>query len=221
MTTRVFLLRHAETDANVEGRSQGWRDVLLNDRGRAQAVLLADRFAGERLAAVVASDATRALDTARPIAERHALSVTVDERLREMHQGDLDGLTDEEMWRDHADFLRRWRDNAVDVRMPGGETLREVQARMRAAFEALAQGYPDASVLVVSHNLASRALLCHALAAPLDVFRRVHVDVASYAEVEVRLDDWWTVNRLNERCHLPSEQRSPSLDVDPAALLPT
>jgi phosphoserine phosphatase len=206
LTTRLFLTRHAETDANANGETQGWRDVPLNERGRVQAATMAAAFASHSLVAVYASDSMRAVDTARAIAALHGLEVRVDPRLREMDQGTLDGLTGERLRHEHADFLRQWReDDPTDLRMPEGETMREVQERMLAAVRAIAAAHPQQTVLVVSHNLASKALLCHALGIPLTQFRRIHVDVASFAEVEVREGEPWTVSRLNERCHLPSE----------------
>jgi probable phosphoglycerate mutase len=206
VTTRLYLVRHAETDSNAEGRSQGRRDVPLNERGRAQTAVLAEAFRDRPLVAVYASDAGRAQETARAIAAPHGLEVQVDVRLREMDQGVLDGLTGAEMREQYGAFLQRWREeDPSDLRMPEGETLREVRDRMVAAIEDMAAAHPEAVVLAVSHNLASKALLSHALGIPLASARRIHVDLASYAEIEVRADEPWTVNRLNERCHLPGD----------------
>lgn len=203
MTLRLLLVRHGETDANAAGRSQGHRDVPLNERGRVQARALATWLLAEPLVAVYSSDSSRSLDTARAIADPHGLEVAVDPRLRELDQGELDSLTAQEMREQHPDFLRVWRgDDPADLRIPGGETLRELQQRMVEAVEEIARSHPDASVVTVSHNLATRALLCHALHIPLASFRRIRHEVASLAEVEVRLDDWWTVVRMNEQCHL-------------------
>ena len=123
MATRLYLARHAETDANANGETQGWRDVHLNERGRAQAAIMATALASHGLVAVYASDSMRAVDTARAIAAPHGLQVHVDPRLREMDQGTLDGLTGERLRQEHADFLRQWReDDPTHLRMPEGET---------------------------------------------------------------------------------------------------
>jgi phosphoserine phosphatase len=207
MTTRLLLVRHAETASNAQGRSQGHRDVPLNERGHEQARVLAEALRDEPVAAVYASDSSRAVETARPIAAVHGLEVVEDRQLREMDQGVLDGLTSAEMREGHAAFIERWRDgDPADLRMPGGETLREVQERMREAVEEIARRHAGETVVVVSHNLATRALLCHALAVPLAAFRRIRHEVASLAEVEVRLDAPWTVTRVNDQCHLPDSE---------------
>lgn len=205
--TRLYLVRHGETDSNVEGRTQGARDVPLNDLGRRQADAVAAKLSTARLVAVYASTASRALDTAAPIAAAHGLEVRADARFAELDQGELDGLTGEELRHEHAEFLHRWRDgDPTDLRMPGGETLGEVQQRMVAgAEEALAGVGGDAAVAIVSHNLALRALLCHILDIPLASFRRFHHDLAAIAEVEVPADADWFVLGLNEHCEVPRE----------------
>ncbi len=228
MTVRLLLIRHAETDANANGRAQGHRDVPLNERGRVQAAEIAGVLASEPIVAVYSSDLQRASATAEAIAEAHAVEVQLDARLREVDQGELDGLTGEQMRERHPDFLRQWRgDLAGDLRIPGGETLGEAQHRMVAAIEEIAREHEEdlaaqpaagavstpfarqlggvevrPTIVVVSHNLALRVLLCHALRVPVGSFRCFRHDVACLAEVEVRRDEPWTVVRLNERCHL-------------------
>jgi probable phosphoglycerate mutase len=203
VTTTLHLVRHAETASNAEGRTQGQRDEPLTERGRAQASALARMLQDANAVAVYSSDSLRALHTAEAIAGTLGLGVTADPRLREMHQGILDGLTAAELRAGHADFLERWRaDDPTDLRMPEGETLGEVRARMVQAVQAIAEAHAGTAVVVVSHNLALKALLCHALGLPLAAHRRMRVDVASITEVEVRQGAPWTVNRLNEQCHL-------------------
>ena len=154
--------------------------------------------------ALYSSPAGRARDTAAPLASALALDVQVDERLAELDQGALDGLSREELRRDHADFLRRWREeDPADVRMPDGESMADAQTRMVAALADVAAAHPDATVVVVSHNLATRALLCHALGVPLTAFPRFRHDLATLAVVDVTAEGGFTVVTLNERCHLP------------------
>lgn len=203
MTLRLFLVRHAQTDGNAEGRSQGLRDVPLNAFGARQAAALGERFRDRPLAAVYASPLLRGVATAQAIADPHGLAVRSDTRLAELDHGLLDGLTGEEMRRDYADFLAQWRDgDPADLVMPGGESMREAQRRMVAATEAIAASWPEGEVVAVSHNLATRAFLCAALGVPISTFRRFRQDLAAFTELERLPDGGWMVVRLNERCHL-------------------
>ena len=117
--------------------------------------------------------------------------------------GALDGLTGEEMRRDHPDFLARWRaDDPADLVMPGGESMREAQRRLVEATEAIAAAHPEGELVAVSHNLATRAFLCAALGVPIATFRRFRQDLGAYALLERLEDGGWLVQRLNEGCHL-------------------
>src|SRR3954454_15737983 len=87
----LHLVRHAQTAWNVEGRFLGNADIPLTDTGRAQAERLVHAFTDVPLAAIYASDLTRAVAPAAPVAAAHDLVVRTDPRLREMHQGELEG----------------------------------------------------------------------------------------------------------------------------------
>jgi broad specificity phosphatase PhoE len=203
MTARLHLVRHGETDGNVAGRAQGRRDVPLNDFGRQQAAALAMRFRAVPAVRVLCSDASRARDTAEPIARALGLAVEIDPRLAEVDQGELDGLTGEEMRERAPEFLERWgAEDPSDLRIPGGETLGETQERMVAAVNAAASEAVTKSIVIVSHNLAIKTLLCHAIGAPLRGFRALQVDTASVSLVDWRAGTPWTVIEINDRCHL-------------------
>ncbi|HYG70238.1 MAG TPA: histidine phosphatase family protein, partial [Anaeromyxobacteraceae bacterium] len=92
--TRLFLVRHGETDWNVAGRWQGQTDIPLNEAGRAQARELARRMRGEGIATIAASDLLRARETAEIVAAELGLEVRIlDHRLREQSFGAFEGLT--------------------------------------------------------------------------------------------------------------------------------
>ena len=92
--TTILLVRHGETDWNLQRRVQGHSDTPLNDNGRAQALALADTLDDVELDAVYASDLARAFETARIVAERRGLTVTSVPGLRERNFGTWEGLTD-------------------------------------------------------------------------------------------------------------------------------
>ena len=206
MPTTIYLVRHGETDDNVSGVPQGLRDVLPNERGRAQERAVAQWFEDRELAAIVSSPLTRALNMARAIAADRALEVETDERLVEFDQGDLDGLPIDEIRERFPDFIQRWRDeDPTDLRMPGGETYGEVQARMVAAVDEAAATHGGEAVAIVSHNLAIKSVLCHALGVPLAGFRRIRTDLASVSVLDIEPGRWWRVSLMNERCHVEDE----------------
>ena len=206
MPATIYLVRHGETDDNVSGVPQGLRDVPPNARGREQTRAVARWFEGRELAAIVASPLTRALEVGRAIAAGRDIEVQTDDRLVEFDQGELDGLPIAEIRERYPEFIRRWRDeDPTDLRMPGGETYGEVQARMVAAIEEAAAAHEGEAVAIVSHNLAIKSALCHGLGVPLAGFRRIRTDLAAVSVIEVEPGGWWRVSLMNERCHVEDE----------------
>jgi broad specificity phosphatase PhoE len=203
MSTRILLVRHGETNSNAEGRSQGRREVPLNARGREQAASAAQAVAPLAPAAIYASTAGRAQETAGAIANACGLEVATDERLLELDQGDLDGLTPPEMREKAPDFLRRWAgEDPADLQMPGGESLREAQRRMLGAVRAIAATHDGETAVTVSHNLALKALLCAVLGVELVSFRVLRLDTASISAIDVLDDGTLILVGMNDHCHL-------------------
>jgi broad specificity phosphatase PhoE len=151
--TTILLVRHGETDWNAERRVQGHTDRPLNDTGLAQARALAEELAEEALDAVYASDLARAYETARVVAERHALRVEALPELRERDFGTWEGLTDDEVFERYPEARNGpWGD---------AETRAELVVRIVDAMRRIAVEHPGGRVLVVTHGGPLRAMLVH------------------------------------------------------------
>jgi probable phosphoglycerate mutase len=147
--TKIYLVRHGATDWNVNKRAQGQADIPMDDLGYQQAEQAAERLQNEEISAVYASDLQRASETAKAIARRHGLEVHLDERLREIDQGEWTGLTPDEIcerWPDLWGMARHY------TPRPGGETPEQVRARALSALKDIARENPDVGVVVCSHG---------------------------------------------------------------------
>jgi len=198
---RAILIRHCETASNRDGRTQGLSDGELDPTGREQAVAVAASLESENLAAVYSSPLKRALDTAKAIAELHNLTVQIEADLRELNQGDLDGLTFEELRSHHADFLREWLSNPGPLKMPGGESLQELQDRAYACLERIVARHQGSTVAIVSHNFTILSLLCRVIGLDLSKFRRLEQSVAGKSIIEFR-ENGPVLVLLNDTHHL-------------------
>jgi len=121
--TRIIAIRHGQTAWNAETRMQGQLDTALDSLGRWQAQQLAQALAHEPIDAIVASDLSRAMQTAAPLADARALRVQRERGLRERCFGVLEGFTYADIARHWPDDTARWLDamtNAVDDKSPGG-----------------------------------------------------------------------------------------------------
>jgi broad specificity phosphatase PhoE len=180
---RILLVRHAETDWNREGRCQGSTDLELNATGREQAERLASRLARRRLTAIYSSALKRARQTAEAIRARHPhLELHLDNDLRELDHGHLEGLTFLEIRARYPAFTRAWRACAAEVAIPGGERLTEVAARAWCALERIAAS-GTGTVAVVTHNFPILAILCRITGTDLNHYRAFQVAPCDWTEV--------------------------------------
>ncbi len=203
---RVLLVRHGETVWNVAGRMHGQSDAPLTERGRLQADLLAARLAGEPLAAIAASDLSRALDTARTIAAPHGLDVLAEPRLRESAKGVWEGLTWEQAEARYPAETARWRADQ-DAPPPGGEGVSAVAARALEALDDLRRVHPVQALLLVGHGQVLRALICAALGLSPTLAWNFEMGNASVSELRY-YDGEAVLHRLNDTAHLPGEERA-------------
>jgi probable phosphoglycerate mutase len=153
--TELLLVRHGETDWNRERRFQGHADPPLNDAGREQARELADRLAGEDVAAVYTSDLLRARETAEILAARLDAEIVALRELREIDVGSWQGLTWPEIEERHPDGADRWHHDGHG--WDSGETYDQLGERVVAALRQIASHHPRQRVVVVGHGGTVRA----------------------------------------------------------------
>lgn len=166
--THLYLIRHGQTDWNIEGRWQGHADVPLNKRGREQAAQIARSLANVGIRAIYSSDLTRAGDTAEALSTTTGLPVLYDKRLREIHQGEWQGLLVSEIQARYGDQFKRRRENPFTVAPPGGETVLQVRERVVSAIEDIVKKHPHERVAVVSHGFALAVIQVYYLERPID-----------------------------------------------------
>jgi 2,3-bisphosphoglycerate-dependent phosphoglycerate mutase len=150
--TRLILIRHGETAWNRATRIQGHTDIPLSPLGLAQAERLAEALADEPLAAIYASDLSRARQTAEAVARARGLSVRLDPDLRERAFGRFEGLSWDEIARDYPEDAARWRRRDPDFAVGGGESLNVFSARCLQAARRSAAAHPGQSIALVAHG---------------------------------------------------------------------
>lgn len=176
----IILLRHGRTQANARGLLQGRIDPDLDDLGRAQA-----QAAGEWIGPVdriIASSLARAQQTAAALAGVDpTVGVEIDDRFVEIDYGEWEGRpvadVDAETW-------RAWRAD-LDFRPPGGETLSELGARVRAGLDELAAQATDYQIVVVSHVSPMKAATAWALGVDDQVTWRMRLAQAAICRIEL------------------------------------
>ncbi|HEU0086157.1 MAG TPA: histidine phosphatase family protein [Pseudonocardiaceae bacterium] len=165
---RLVLARHGETTANAVGlldtRLPG---CPLSEEGHRQAAELAERLAGEPVVGVYASLATRAQQTAAPVAARHGLTAQVLGGVHEVCIGDLEGRHRPQDHDALHAMYHAWHGGDLRHARPGGESGQQVLDRYLADIAAIRAAHPDGTAVLVSHGAAIR-LATVALASNVD-----------------------------------------------------
>jgi broad specificity phosphatase PhoE len=202
-TMRIYLVRHGETEWNKVRRFQGRSNLPLNQEGRKQVRALALALKNIPLMAIYTSPLIRTLETARLIKAFHpSTPIFEDNDLIEMDLGEFDGMKVKDWAEQYPDFRKAWNENPASVRMPGGESLKEVQDRAKKTLERIAGIYPpDTTILISSHNFVNLTILCDILKIPLNRFRDLRQENAAF-NVIYKKEDRFYAELVNERSHL-------------------
>ncbi len=202
MSCRLFLVRHGETDWNVDFRFQGQSDIELTDVGKTQARKLGLSLADEKISAIYSSDLSRAVKTAKIIAVHHELNIKKIPELREINFGIWEGLTYDEINKSYSDLYKEWRENTTDVKIPKGESLSEVAERSVRAIHQLVDQHKDESIVVVTHGGVIRCIVSSVLRMDLNHFWRLRLDNTSVSVLDFLDGGREIVTQLNNCSHL-------------------
>lgn len=158
----ITIVRHGQTQANVDGILQGQIQTPLDKTGILQAEAAAERFKNDHFDVVFCSDLARAYETAKTIMAHHPDTELIPcEELREWNLGDLQGRSLKELWEVHPDIMEAFLKPGDDMAVPGGETLNEFHLRVSSFMDRIAEEYAGKRVLFVSHGGAIQRMFTH------------------------------------------------------------
>ena len=211
--TTFYIIRHGQTDWNLQGRWQGKADIPLNDAGRAQAQRLAGYLHRRRIRfdSIYNSDLLRAWETATVIAERLDVAPTPLPALREIDVGAWSGLTRDEVQTRFHDLWERLRSGEDVPRGGSGETFGQLYDRVIGAVEQLMHKRPGQTIALVTHGGPARALLLHAARDKVGALPRpLHISNTSLSVIACVANDW-RILMVNDTSHLDSAREAPDM----------
>lgn len=197
--TVFHLLRHGEhglAGRVLPGRMPG---VGLTERGRAEIAAVAERLAGEGVTALYASPLQRTRESAEIVAARLGLPIELRDDLIELDFGEWTGASFESIRADPR--WQAWRTQRSLARIPGGESMRQVQRRVVDALLEIDERHRHETVVLVSHGDVIRSALLFALGMPLDDYNRLEVGQGSLSTIRIDADGI-RVLAINERPRL-------------------
>lgn len=159
MTTRLYLIRHGETELSAEDRFSGGTDVNLSDHGRWQAERLAERLADDQIKAFYCSPMLRTLETARIVSKPYGMAPIARDGLREIHHGRWETMRRQEVETTFPEEYSAWQEDPFTFAPVGGESGLSVMARALPVIRSIVTDHANQRVAVVSHKATIRLIL--------------------------------------------------------------
>ena len=200
--TEIIIIRHGETEWNKTGRFQGHSDVPLSEEGRAQAEALGKNLVVDHVDAIYASDLTRAMETAAPLAERFGLPVIPDPQLRELNFGAWEGRNFNDVNAENPDAMKNFYNDPEQANIPDSENFTDFQRRVAGRVREIAAQERGKRIVIVSHGASIRILLANLLSIPI---RSIwHLSQLNTAVNKIRFEDdgFAIVTLMNDTSHL-------------------
>jgi len=192
--TSLYLIRHGQTDWNIERRWQGQSDVPLNATGRQQAARLATELVTVNFSAIYSSDLSRAYETALALSRLNRLPIQREPRLREIHQGEWQGLREIDIQARYGNAFQERKQQPLHIAPPGGETVAQVRDRVVSAVNDICIMHPDERVALVSHGFALALIQVHFSQMPIETAWQIILANAEWRELEI---DGSTINPIS------------------------
>jgi broad specificity phosphatase PhoE len=196
----LILARHGQTLWNVGKIYRGRSDVALDEVGIRQAELLGKYLSNHGLEAIYSSPLKRALDTAKIIARYQKIDVQIAENLVDFDYGEWQCLPEREVKELYPALLNEWHNNPHKVRMAGGESLEDVRKRAIEVTKDILSNY-QGSVILVSHRVVNKVLICFLLGLDNSHFWHIKQDVGGMTVFNY-LDGRYILTRHNDTSHL-------------------
>ncbi len=199
----IAIIRHGQTSWN-EGEGERFRGrarVDLDQMGVGQAKATAARIAQLKVSAIYSSPLPRALSTAQILSSPFGLQVQTLDGLIDIDYGRWQGLSLKEAASDDFELYNRWFQTPHLVSFPGGESLEQVRKRVVAAVEELHLQHHHQTIVLVSHKVVCKVLICSILGLDNSHFWQVEQDPCAINLVEIDGDSI-KVALLNDTCHL-------------------
>ncbi len=197
----IYLLRHGQTTWNKDGIFRGRADVPLDDHGLAQAKCAVRALANTSVVEIHSSPLSRAIQTAHPTADAKNLPLKEAPELLDIDYGQWTGKSQVEVEKLFPELNRQWLQCPEQVHFPNGEDLSAVQERAFAYMLTLAKTAHNGAILLVSHRVVLKVLICAALELELLKFWQVKLDTACLSMLSFEKDRF-ILSRMNDTCHL-------------------
>ena len=199
--TRVYLVRHGQTEWNKSLTFRGRIDIPLNERGHREAEAIAEALKDKKIDAIYTSPLRRSIETAQPTAKFFNLEIRPFQGLIDINYGDWEGLTFDEVKKRYGDQYKKWEERPELVMFPNGETLDEARERSFRGFKEILRENAGRSILIIPHRVINKVLLCAILGLSNSYFWEIKQDTGCINLIEYS-NERFVISLMNDTCHL-------------------
>lgn len=199
--TKIYLIRHGQSEWNVLNKVQGQTNTNLTQLGKDQGKAMGTRLKNSNIDMIYSSDLNRAFDTSKIIAEEINKPLIISKYLREINFGVWEGLTSEELSKKYKKEQETWRSNPERLILPGAESLEVLSERVMLWFKQILEKDSGKNIAIVSHSATLKVLLLGILDMPLSHYKNFTFSNVGLSIVEIRSYNN-VLTKLNDISHL-------------------
>lgn len=205
MKTKVFLIRHGETEWNKLGKFQGCTDIELADEGIKQAQYVANKFADD-FDLIYTSPLKRAMTTAEIISKNKQTEPIVLNGIREIGFGEWEGLTVKEIANNFPDEFKIWRNDKLEAPLCGGDlSIRNASDRAKLAITDVVSENKGKKLLIVAHGGIIKAALIGIFNWDMTMYHKISLGNTSISQITFDNNLNPSIVTINDTSHLPKD----------------
>lgn len=183
---KLYLVRHGETQLNVEGVYYGWTDCPLNPHGIEQANTLQQYFKNISYDKVISSDLCRAVTTASIINKEKSVPLIKTKAFREIHFGQWEEKSFSYVQKHYSKEYQQWSNNWQEFMIPGGESYNDFYERVTTELKRIIENDPqNSNLLIVSHNGVISVMLCMLIGVGKGGFWKFNASQDAYSLISI------------------------------------
>jgi len=199
--TRLFLIRHGQSEWNKLNLIQGQKNTILTDLGKRQAMSLGHRLESENIDTIYTSDLSRAYTTAKIISDIINKPLVSSEFLREINFGPWEGLSIQKIRDDYSYEYSIWNKEPHKLNMNGAETLKALQERSMGYINDIIYNNKGKNIAIVSHSATLKAIILGLLSINISHYKNISLSNVSLSIIECRTYNN-VLTSLNDVSHL-------------------
>lgn len=197
---KLILVRHGTTICNEGGVFSGFTDSILSEKGKAQAIKLAQYLKDENIDRIYTTPFSRTKETVKKLAEIKSIQIEERSQLNEIDFGDFEGLSFKGIEKEYPEEIEKMINEGFEYKYPNGESLVDTFMRVKNEVKRIINDNQNSTVLICSHGGTIRNIISYLLCEDYKYHWNFRIDNCSITEIEVD-NNFAVINKLNDKTY--------------------